>query len=108
MTRPDYQSGEGFTTAMDARDPVAHFRSRFLIPKARTGEDCIYLCGHSLGLQPKKVSSYLEEELADWATRINDSGAKRAWVYFNNDFDAYAPKNAVGLRRMLRRAQGFR
>src|SRR5277367_3262157 len=51
---------------------------------------------------------YSDEELADWATKIRDSGAKRAWVYFNNDFDAYAPKNAVGLRGMLRRAQSFR
>jgi uncharacterized protein YecE (DUF72 family) len=45
---------------------------------------------------------YSNEELGDWATKIKDSGAKRAWVYFNNDFDAHAPENAVGLRRMLR------
>jgi uncharacterized protein YecE (DUF72 family) len=51
---------------------------------------------------------YSKEELADWATRIKDSGAKRAWVYFNNDFDAYAPKNAAVLRLMLRRTRGFR
>ena len=51
---------------------------------------------------------YSDEELADWATRIKDSGAKRTWVYFNNDFDAYAPKNAAGLRRTLQRAQSFR
>lgn len=85
MTSPDYQSGEDFTTAMDARDPVAHFRSRFLIPKARTGEDCIYLCGHSLGLQPKKVSSYLEQELADWA-RLGVEGhfhAQRPWMPYH-------------------------
>ena len=29
------------------------------------------------------------------------SGAKRAWVYFNNDNDAHAPKNATTFRRML-------
>jgi uncharacterized protein YecE (DUF72 family) len=46
---------------------------------------------------------YSDEELADWATKIRDSGAKRAWVYFNNDFDAYAPKNAAGFRRTLQR-----
>jgi uncharacterized protein YecE (DUF72 family) len=32
------------------------------------------------------------------------SGAKRAWIYFNNDNDAHAPKNATVLRRMLGRA----
>jgi uncharacterized protein YecE (DUF72 family) len=51
---------------------------------------------------------YSDEELADWATKIGDSGAKRAWVYFNNDFDAYAPKNAAGIRRRLQRTQSFR
>ena len=31
------------------------------------------------------------------------SGAKRAWIYFNNDNDAHAPKNAATLRRLLGR-----
>jgi len=30
--------------------------------------DSIYLCGNSLGLQPKKVKDYVNEELEDWAT----------------------------------------
>ena len=51
---------------------------------------------------------YSTEELADWATKISDSGAKRVWVYFNNDFDAYAPKNATAFRRMLQRAERAR
>jgi uncharacterized protein YecE (DUF72 family) len=41
--------------------------------------------------------------LATWADRIKASGAKRAWIYFNNDNDAHAPKNATALRRMLGR-----
>ena len=44
------------------------------------------------------------EELAEWADRIKASGAKRAWIYFNNDNDAHAPKNARVLRRILRGA----
>lgn len=31
------------------------------------GEECIYLCGNSLGLQPKMTRKYLEEELDKWA-----------------------------------------
>jgi uncharacterized protein YecE (DUF72 family) len=46
---------------------------------------------------------YSKEELAEWADRIKTSGAKRAWIYFNNDNDAHAPKNAAALRRMLGR-----
>jgi kynureninase len=52
---------------MDADDPLASFRTRFLFPKTASGADCIYLCGHSLGLQPKKAKDYIEQELRDWA-----------------------------------------
>ena len=38
----------------------------------------------------------------EWTDRIRASGAKRAWIYFNNDNDAHAPKNAAVLRRMLK------
>jgi uncharacterized protein YecE (DUF72 family) len=44
---------------------------------------------------------YSKAELAIWAGQ--GSGAKRAWVYFNNDNDAHAPNNAITLRRMLGR-----
>ena len=47
---------------------------------------------------------YSKAELAVWAERIRASGAKRAWVYFNNDNDAHAPRNALTLRRLLGRA----
>ena len=29
--------------------------------------ECIYLCGHSLGLQPKSTKSYIETVLKQWA-----------------------------------------
>jgi uncharacterized protein YecE (DUF72 family) len=51
---------------------------------------------------------YSKEELTEWATRIRASGATRAWVYFNNDNDAHAPKNATALRRMLARSATLR
>jgi len=44
---------------------------------------------------------YSKSELTVWAERIRRSGAQRAWVYFNNDNDAHAPRNAGTLRRML-------
>ncbi len=46
---------------------------------------------------------YSDEELGIWASRIKESGAKRAWVYFNNDHDANATRNALSIRRLLRR-----
>jgi kynureninase len=52
---------------MDRGDPLAHFRQRFFIPQTKSGEKCIYLCGHSLGLQPRTAESYIDQELRDWA-----------------------------------------
>ncbi|MCK1337702.1 DUF72 domain-containing protein [Bradyrhizobium sp. 38] len=45
--------------------------------------------------------NYSDEELLKWASRIKSSAAKRAWIYFNNDYDAHAPQNARTLHRML-------
>lgn len=67
MSSAPFQTGEDFALAMDAGDPLVHFRERFCLPKTQRGEECIYLCGHSLGLQPKNVRSYLDQELRDWA-----------------------------------------
>jgi kynureninase len=67
VTSISFETTERFALAMDARDPLANYRDRFCFPKTKTGEDCIYFCGHSLGLQPKTVSKYIEQELSDWA-----------------------------------------
>jgi kynureninase len=67
VTTLTYQPGEDFALAMDSRDPLAHFRDRFCIPKTSGGEECIYLCGHSLGLQPKAAHAFIEQALKDWA-----------------------------------------
>jgi kynureninase len=67
VTSTPFQAGAEFAAALDARDPLAHFRDRFCPPKTKSGEDCIYLCGHSLGLQPKSAGDYIAEELRAWA-----------------------------------------
>ncbi len=61
-----FDTNESFAREMDTNDPLAQFRSRFHFPKAADGADCVYLCGHSLGLQPKTVREYVEQELRDW------------------------------------------
>lgn len=64
----NYQTGAAFASEIDARDPLAKYRSRFHFPKAKHGGECAHLCGHSLGLQPKSVREYIEQELKDWET----------------------------------------
>jgi len=67
VTSTSFEATEHFALAMDARDPLAKYRERFCFPKTKSGGACIYLCGHSLGLQPKTVSKYVEQELKDWS-----------------------------------------
>lgn len=45
---------------------------------------------------------YTRDELREWAGRIRASGAREAWIYFDNDRNGYAVKNAMQLRRLLR------
>lgn len=52
---------------LDREDPLTRFRGQFHIPKSADGQDEIYLCGNSLGLQPKRTAEYVGEFLRDWA-----------------------------------------
>ena len=70
---------------MDERDPLNSYRDRFLLPKINGG-DCIYLSGHSLGLQPKTAAAYVEQELKDWA----DLGVE-GHFHANEPMDALPP-----------------
>lgn len=51
----------------DASDALAAFRASFFIPPREDGSEGIYLCGHSLGLQPRGVARIFNEELEHWA-----------------------------------------
>ena len=81
----EYKVDEAYAKEMDAIDPMADFRAKFYIPKEKDGVDSIYLCGNSLGLQPKTVRSYIEQELKDWET-LGVKGhvqAKNPWVLYH-------------------------
>ncbi|MFA5508497.1 MAG: kynureninase [Vulcanimicrobiota bacterium] len=60
------QDGLKYAQQLDREDPLAGLRSGFHIPKTEKGEDCIYLCGNSLGLQPLATQEAVLQELDDW------------------------------------------
>src|ERR1700722_8477435 len=81
--------------ALDARDPLAAFPGEFHHPVDGAGRRLIYLCGHSLGLQPKSASQYVEQELKDWQ-RLGVLGhhvAGRPWIRYHEQ--AAAPLAAL-------------
>jgi len=50
----------------DEADPLRSFRDLFHIPTQANGDEHIYLCGNSLGLQPKSTKEALLQELQSW------------------------------------------
>lgn len=42
------------------------------------------------------------EEIASLARKLADRGARRVYIFFNNDFEGYAPANATTLLKILR------
>lgn len=63
-----YNNTEKFALSLDANDQLKKYRNEFHIPLQKNGEEHIYLCGNSLGLQPKRTKEFLNQELEDWAT----------------------------------------
>jgi len=55
-----------FAMKMDYLDPLKEYRNRFYFPKHHNGEEAIYLCGNSLGLQPRSTRQFVGAVLDDW------------------------------------------
>ena len=63
-----YKNTEEFSLQLDENDELKHYRNEFSIPLQKNGEEHVYLCGNSLGLQAKRTKSFINQELEDWAT----------------------------------------
>jgi kynureninase len=58
-----------FAAFMDERDELKGFRDHFIFPKCHgvaEGDTTTYLCGNSLGLQPKKTRELVVAQLDKW------------------------------------------
>jgi kynureninase len=71
--------------SLDKKDPLSSFGLEFEIPKDATGNKLIYLCGNSLGLQPKQTKDYINQELDHWAQWGVDGHTKgyNAWLPYH-------------------------
>lgn len=52
---------------LDLEDPLRGYRSHFSIPRMPDGSETLYLCGNSLGLQPREGAEALDAVMTDWA-----------------------------------------
>lgn len=93
------KTDKSFALELDATDPLAGYRNQFYIPKEKDGQDCIYFCGNSLGLQPKLAKDYVNQELADWR-ELGVEGhfhAKNPWLPYH-EFLAEQTARLVGAK----------
>lgn len=95
----NYQLGLDYAKQQDQNDELSKYRQQFHIPKDTNGNDLIYLCGNSLGLQPKSTKSYINQELEDWAN-LGVEGhleAKNPWLPYH-EFLTESMANVVGAK----------
>nr|ADD38938.1 Kynureninase [Lepeophtheirus salmonis] len=71
-------TSKDFATMMDKNDELKTFRNRFHIPKMKDlsnetnqslhneNDLAVYMCGNSLGLQPKTTNQFVQKVLKDW------------------------------------------
>ena len=86
-----------YAQKLDQEDPLAGFRDKFHLPVQSNGNPHIYLCGNSLGLQPKQAQLYVQEEMEDWA-RLGVEGhmhARHPWMPYH-EFLTNSMANVVG------------
>ena len=74
-----------FARKLDEQDPLREFRDQFNFPLERDGRAPIYLCGNSLGLQPKLAERYVRDELQNWANYAVDGHfhSARPWIKYH-------------------------
>ena len=61
-----FENTREFAKSLDAQDELRKYRDEFHFPHVN-GKQVIYFTGNSLGLQPKRTKSYVDEVMTDWA-----------------------------------------
>ena len=81
----NFEDNKEFARKLDEQDPLRAFREQFNFPQSRDGHSPVYLCGNSLGLQPKLAEKYVLDELANWANYAVDGHfhSERPWIRYH-------------------------
>ncbi len=88
-----YEDSLDFAESLDREDPLASFREQFNFPREKNGQSPVYLCGNSLGLQPKLAADLVQTELEKWKDLAVDGHfqSERPWVnYHQHATDGFA------------------
>jgi len=80
-----FEDTRDFAAALDQDDALSDFRNEFNFPLAKDGRDPVYLCGNSLGLQPKLAVEFVHDELTNWKDYAVDGHfhSSRPWLTYH-------------------------
>ncbi len=87
VQRIEFENTLTFARRLDSGDPLRKFRNRFYIPVVE-GREAIYLCGNSLGLQPKSAREAVEREMLHWETLAVEGHfvGRQPWLTYHKQF----------------------
>ncbi len=80
-----FENSLSFARGLDTIDPLKDFRKQFIIP-VHDGKEQIYFLGNSLGLQPVRTQSYLQEILNGWG-KYGVEGffmGENPWIHYHD------------------------
>lgn len=76
-----FEPSSAFSDKLDNNDPLNSLKDKFNFPVSNP----IYLCGHSLGLQPKSTNEFVQIELDAWSELGVDGhiNGKNPWLDYH-------------------------
>lgn len=81
-----FENSLSFAQQCDNQDPLRDLRNEFLFP-VQNGKPFIYLCGNSLGLQPKSAREVLNVQLDNWQNLAVEGWfeGESPWMYYHKE-----------------------
>ena len=82
-----FENSLAFAQQLDAQDQLSHYQNEFSFPQVN-GKKVIYFTGNSLGLQPKRAKTYVDEVMNDWANLAVEGHfyAEKPWWDYHERF----------------------
>ncbi|MEE1944341.1 kynureninase [Pedobacter sp. KR3-3] len=82
----NFENNLSFAQQLDQADPLREMRSQFLFPQ-HNGKEFIYLCGNSLGLQPKVAQEVMQVQLDNWKNLAVEGWfeGETPWMFYHKE-----------------------
>jgi kynureninase len=82
-----FENTREFAQKLDSQDILHKYQDEFIFPEVNS-KKVIYFTGNSLGLQPKRTKSYVDEVMADWANLAVEGHfyAEKPWWDYQERF----------------------